>query len=108
MPPPPQNILEELDKNAYPELDYTKPFDPQALRGQMEKWMPGLTHHMRDEIDTLSPENIEKVGQKADKEIRDAVVKHLQSYDPAWFLCSAFSEPGLHLLREHKSPLTND
>jgi hypothetical protein len=72
-------------------IDVTKPYDPQGLRRHIDSFIMLLAEHLRDEIDTLRPELIEKIGEKNDREIRKNVQAHLQSYDPKWFLCSAFS-----------------
>ncbi len=58
----------------------------------MDEFMPGLIQHLSDEIETLRPEKIEKVGKAAEDELRVVVTKHLQEYEPSWFLCCVFSE----------------
>jgi hypothetical protein len=91
--PEPSDAIKSIDMTRYSaNLDLTHPFDPMGFRRHIDGFMPSLIEHLRDEIDTLAPEVIEPMGQKADEELRKMVQTHLKGYDPKWFLCSAFSE----------------
>lgn len=57
----------------------------------MDSFVLVLAEHLHDEIDSLHPDKIEKVGKKEDERIRSDVLAHLKKYDPAWFLCAAMS-----------------
>ena len=79
-------------KAQFPELDFEKPFNARALRKQMEVWLPVATKHMADEIDTLSPEWMERVGQEALNRSGAELMKAMKAEGPHWALCSAFCE----------------
>jgi hypothetical protein len=88
VPEPPAEVL-AIDLGRYG-LDPSRPFDPQALRTHIEGWARPLVEHLKDEIHTISPEYIAKVGQGNIETLDKAVLKHLQGYDPSWFLCSVY------------------
>ena len=75
-----------MDLTKYDGLDPTKAFSPTALRAHMDSWVLTLAQHLFEEIDTLKPEYMEKIGENRLKAIDAEVVKYLQSYDPSWFL----------------------
>ena len=54
----------------------------------MDTWVLVLAQHLLEEIDTLKPELMKKIGEKELKAIDAVVVKSLQAYDPSWFLSS--------------------
>ena len=88
IPEPPADV-NEIDLGQFG-LDPAAGFNPQALRKHMDSWMLALAKHLADEIDTLTPEYIISVGKDNITQINKDVVKHLQSYDPTWFLCSTY------------------
>jgi hypothetical protein len=73
-------------------LDPSKPFDPQALRREMGKWVMPAVQHMAEEIGTLTPEYFESMGEKKYLEGEKILAVHLQASDPAWFLIQALCE----------------
>ncbi|RXK41904.1 hypothetical protein M231_00625 [Tremella mesenterica] len=99
VPTPPEEIL-SLDRSQAPLLDFNKPFDPYAMRRHMDSFMDILTQHLTDEIDTLTPEIMTHFPQEKDKELRKMMEEHFKAYDPAWFLCSAFTTVDITLLKE--------
>ena len=82
----------ELNVSSAPTFDSSKPFDPAALQKQMEGWIAPLVQHLTDEIATLKPEYMEKIGEKEHHAVEKRTEKHLQSYDPSWFFVSALGE----------------
>ena len=86
--PPPRIQAIDLSQNAYFKSSMNA-FDPKAFQDQMDTWVLPLVTHLRDEIDTLKPEYMEKIGEKVVEEDHKAVLKTFGEYDPAWFLCCA-------------------
>ncbi|CAD6578401.1 MAG: hypothetical protein TREMPRED_002171 [Tremellales sp. Tagirdzhanova-0007] len=85
--PEPDEEINSIDLTKYG-LDPTKPFSPTVLRAHMDTWVLVLAQHLLEEIDTLKPELMKKIGEKELKAIDAVVVKSLQAYDPSWFLSS--------------------
>ena len=81
-------------------------FQHQTLQAHMETWVPHLAQHMTSELDTLKPEYMDKVGKEVYVKSDKATLKHLQSFDPAWFLCAAFGENDLTRGRKHRMTST--
>ena len=76
-------------------LDPKLGFQPTVFRTEMDKWLIPLTQHLDEEIDTLDPEWIARMGEKEFRRQTKVVEKYLQSYDPAWFLASVIgTSPG--------------
>ena len=98
--PEPSEEIRSIDLVKEYGLDPTKPFDPVAFRKHWDSWAPDLIRHLRAEIDTLGPEMTTAVGKDNLARIQKEVVKHLQAYDPAWFLCSVFGESRSFLVDE--------
>jgi hypothetical protein len=44
-----------------------------------------------DELDTLKPEYMEKLGDDNSKKLRGVMQEHFKAYSPFWFLCSCLS-----------------
>lgn len=51
-----------------------------------------LAEHLTDELQTLTPELMEKLGEEELVRLRKDIETHLMAYDPKWFLCSGYSE----------------
>lgn len=64
-------------------------FDPTLLRRQMDTWLPFMMTHLSNEVDILSDEMMERVGQKGYDEFVVMLNKHLMSRDPTWHPCGA-------------------
>jgi hypothetical protein len=83
-------------------------YDPDSIRNHMDSFVLVLAEHLHHEIDSLSPEKIEKVGKKEDEQIRSDVLVHLKKYDPGWFLCAAMSGstgPAVFIMVQYHVPL---
>ena len=93
VPEPPPDVA-NLDMSVYPDLDPTKPFSSDALRTHIDTWILSLAHHLNEEILTLAPEHMEKIGEKEIKRIDGEAQKHLQVFDPSWFLCAFMGTSG--------------
>lgn len=93
VPPPTEEELraDPADHGLDPKLG----FQPQAFRAEMDKWLLPLAVHLEEEIVTLDPKWIEKMGEPEFIRQGKATEKYLQSYDPAWFLVSAIGELAL-------------
>ena len=93
VPPPTEEELraDPADHGLDPKLG----FQPQAFRAEMDKWLLPLAVHLEEEIVTLDPKWIEKMGEPEFIRQGKATEKYLQSYDPAWFLVSAIGESAL-------------
>jgi hypothetical protein len=89
--PEPPAVVAAIDPAEFG-LDITKPFDPAALRREMDKWVPDCVRHMQEEIETLRPEFFDSMGKKRYMESEGILVKHLQAMDPTWFLVSCIGE----------------
>jgi hypothetical protein len=89
--PEPPEVVSAIDPAEFG-LDISKPFDPAALRREMDKWVPHGSRHMQEEIETLRPEFFDSMGEKRYMESEGILVKHLQAMDPTWFLVSCIGE----------------
>jgi hypothetical protein len=87
--PAPSQEVEGIDMSAYPTLNSTR-FDPNVLRKHMDTFITPLAAHLTEEIDTLTPEIMLRVGQEGDKLLRAEMQKVMMAYEPSWFLCSVF------------------
>lgn len=76
-------------------LDPSQGFNPSALRASLDGWLIPLLTHLNGELDTLEPEWLVKMGKKKHEECGKAVLKHLQEYDPSWFLVFGIGESHL-------------
>ena len=90
VPPPSEEDL-KVDPAKWG-LDPKLGFQPKVFRAEMDKWLIPLVEHLDEEIATLEPAWIEKMGEKELNAQRKVVDKYLQSYDPAWFLVSTVGE----------------
>ncbi|RSH91911.1 hypothetical protein EHS25_009281 [Saitozyma podzolica] len=88
--PEPPEVVSAIDPAEFG-LDISKPFDPAALRREMDKWVPHCSRHMQEEIETLRPEFFDSMGEKRYMESEGILVKHLQAMDPTWFLVSCIA-----------------
>lgn len=87
--PEPPIQLDGTDLLSYG-LDPAVGFSAQAFRAHFDKSIGVMVQHLGAEIDTIGPAYTEQIGEKQLQKIDAMVLKHLQGYDPSWFLCSAF------------------
>ena len=80
--PPPETA--KLDLSVC-ELAPTKPFSPDALQAHSDAYFLPLARHLNEEISTLAPKHIEKVGETELARIDSEVRTRLQDYDPSCF-----------------------
>ena len=85
MPEPPLEIA-NIDLSVYHGLDPSKPFSPDALRAHMNTYLLSIARHLAEEIASLAPDYMEKVGEKNIKRIAKELQIHFSNYDPSWFL----------------------
>lgn len=100
VPEPTVELTAAYDK--YPNLDAKQPFDPKVLRQHLDSVVACFGKHMTTELDTLSRETIEQVGEQQYAAIDNQVKKRLQSYGPEWFLCIAVGERASRSTRNTK------
>ncbi|ORX33823.1 hypothetical protein BD324DRAFT_638735 [Kockovaella imperatae] len=89
--PEPDEEIQTIDIVGEYGLDPSKGFDPTLLQKHMDTWLGTMMDHMLEEIDTIGPSMTEAVGEENLKQLGVIVLKHLQAYDPKWFLCSSFA-----------------
>ena len=89
--PEPEAEIQAIDLVQEYGLDPAKPFDAAGLQKHLDTWVGELMDHLRAEIDTVGPSMTTKVGEHDMEALRPIILKHLQQYDPSWFLCSTFS-----------------
>ena len=90
VPEPSQELIDVYDK--YPNLDANAPFNPKVFRTHLDQVFEQFGKHMVDEIETLSKENIEKIGEKNLERINVGLKEVLMAHGPEWFLCSTCCE----------------
>lgn len=73
-------------------LNSEQGFDPAALRAQMSKWIEPLIVHLGEEIATVGPGLIGRMSRAQYDATKKGIDRHLQSFDPAWFLISSVGE----------------
>ena len=81
-----------VDIAQFPHLDFARPYSAHAMQRHIDILLLPLSDHLVAELETLTPEYLEVVGQKGLDEVGSRVERHLKGYDPAWFLCSLFGE----------------
>ncbi|GFZ45784.1 hypothetical protein JCM24511_03514 [Saitozyma sp. JCM 24511] len=101
--------VSSIDLSQFPLLSAAPTsYDPTMIRNHMDSFVLVLAEHLHDEIDSLHPDKIEKVGKKEDERIRSDVLAHLKKYDPAWFLCAAMNRQVAHPPLPHPACLPNE
>jgi len=87
---PSQELIDVYSK--YPNLDATATFNPKVFRTHLDEVFEQFGRHMVDEIETLSRQNVEKIGEKNLEKVNVGLKEVLMAHGPEWFLCSTCCE----------------
>lgn len=89
--PDPPTDLNALDLNAHG-LDLSLGFQPATFRKALDGIIPVVYEHLYEEIKTIGPEYMERVGWETHDKISRTTMAHMKSHDPKWFLTSNFGQ----------------